>query len=158
MYRNVLRTWKPEPWRLEARTWKKHLETRKWMPTASWRIMSNCLAWRWTWRCFAFFVFVLFYVIQVKRQKKWLLFWNKDIVSFCRVLFCAIKMKESAPEIVLDLFQNCDFPDFDAVTMSLVGLATILDCRPSFVFIRIRNTKPWNHHHSAPLFCGLKLW
>ena len=24
---------------------------------------------------------------------------------------CAMKMKESAPEIALDLFQNCDFPE-----------------------------------------------
>ena len=49
-------------------------------------------------------------------------------------------MKESAPEIALDLFQNCDFPEelvkllmqrqFE-MTMSLVGLAKIPDCRPS---------------------------
>ena len=28
MYRNVLRTWYPEPWQLEARTWKEQLETQ----------------------------------------------------------------------------------------------------------------------------------
>ena len=32
---------------------------------------------------FAFFVFVLFYVIQVKHQKIWLLFWNNDCLCCC---------------------------------------------------------------------------
>ena len=34
-----------------------------------------------------------------------------------------------------------------------------LDCRPKFVFIGIRNTKPWNHLHiCTALFWGLQLW
>ena len=54
---------------------------------------------------------------------------------------CAMKMKESAPEMALYLFQNCDFPEglseaFDAQVVLNddavgIGLATILDCRPS---------------------------
>ena len=50
-----------------------------------------------------------------------------------------MKMKESAPEIALDLFQNCDFPeeisdccDVEVVLNDdAVGRSRLLDCRPS---------------------------
>ena len=50
-------------------------------------------------RCFAFFVFVLFYAPQVKRQKIWLLFWKSHSVEcFVVIIICclgAMKIKDS---------------------------------------------------------------
>ena len=49
-------------------------------------------------RCFAFFVFVLFYAPQVKRQKIWLLFWKSHSVEcFVVIIICclgAMKIKD----------------------------------------------------------------
>ena len=37
--------------------------------------------------------------------------YEEYVVVICICGVCMMKMKESAPEFTLDLFQNCDFPE-----------------------------------------------
>ena len=71
-------------------------------------------------KVFAFFVFVLFYATQVKR----LIFKQSFILSsdFVTIFICcvsAMKIKGSAEQIALDLFQNCDVSQEVSVTFNL---------------------------------------
>ena len=55
-------------------------------PTSNKIVRTNNLwNWRRSWRCFAFFVFVLFYMMHVERKKGWLLFWIIDSLILCSV-------------------------------------------------------------------------
>ena len=69
--------WEPEAWQLHGRSLKCRGENLIARHVSSARRATTYK------HIFSLFVFVLFYVKQVKRQKIWLLFWNKECLYCC---------------------------------------------------------------------------